>query len=281
MKVQKPFKYMGSKGRFYNEIKQIFINSGKKKYIDLFAGGMEVALNLKEDLKDIKIVANIKDKHIESLLKNKKTAIKSYLKLVNFLYNKEEKINARHIFEDDKVTWGKMKARYKEFWQKNELNFSTDEQDIIELLASMNKGKSLSASFYSEQKIEKIKIYLDKVKNIKITHELFDENWSYKDSFILLDPPYLAGTELKKVGEKGYNYSGLWTEKDDERLVEFIKNNLDNNNVFLVFGSLNNNLSKELQKKFKNLDFIVKKYKKSIFGISQERAEWYCLIKKS
>lgn len=91
MKVQKPFKYMGSKGRFYNEIKQIFINSGKKKYIDLFAGGMEVALNLKEDLKDIKIVANIKDKHIESLLKNKKTAIKSYLKLVNFLYNKEEK----------------------------------------------------------------------------------------------------------------------------------------------------------------------------------------------
>lgn len=172
-----------------------------------------------------------------------------------------------------------MKNRYREFWQKNRLNFSADEKNIIELLVSMNKGKSLSSSFYSEQKVEKIKIYLEKLKSIKITHKLFDENWSYKDSFILLDPPYLAGTEIKKVGEKGYNYSGLWTEKDDEGLVKFIKNNLDNNNIFLVFGSLKNNLSKLIQKEFKEVDFIIKKYKKSIFGISQERAEWYCIIK--
>ena len=277
MKIQKPFKYMGSKGRFYNEIKEIFLLNKKNTYVDLFAGGMEIAVNLKEDIKDLKVTANVKDEHIESFLKCNKMAIKKYNELVNFLYKDIEKISSRFLFAD-KEKWQIIKNRYKEFWNDNKLNFSEDERKMVELLASMNKGYSLSNSFFSIQKMEKIKIYLKKLKNIDITHNYFNESWSYKDSFILLDPPYLCGTEVVKIGKKGYNYSNIWTEKDDARLVDFIKNNLKNNNVFMVFGSLENNLSKLLQKAF-NVDFIVKKYKKSIFGISLDRAEWYCIIK--
>lgn len=277
MKIQKPFKYMGSKGRFYNEIKEIFLLNKKNTYVDLFAGGMEIAVNLKEDIKDLKVTANVKDEHIESFLKCNKMAIKKYNELVNFLYKDIEKISSRFLFAD-KEKWQIIKNRYKEFWNDNKLNFSEDERKMVELLASMNKGYSLSNSFFSIQKMEKIKIYLKKLKNIDITHNYFNESWSYKDSFILLDPPYLCGTELVKIGKKGYNYSNIWTEKDDARLVKFIKNNLKNNNVFMIFGSLENNLSKLLQKAF-NVDFVVKKYKKSIFGISLDRAEWYCIIK--
>lgn len=277
MKIQKPFKYMGSKGRFYNEIKEIFLLNKKNTYVDLFAGGMEIAVNLKEDIKDLKVTANVKDEHIESFLKCNKMAIKKYNELVNFLYKDIEKISSRFLFAD-KEKWQIIKNRYKEFWNDNKLNFSEDERKMVELLASMNKGYSLSNSFFSIQKMEKIKIYLKKLKNIDITHNYFNESWSYKDSFILLDPPYLCGTEVVKIGKKGYNYSNIWTEKDDARLVKFIKNNLKNNNVFMIFGSLENNLSKLLQKAF-NVDFVVKKYKKSIFGISLDRAEWYCIIK--
>ena len=277
MKIQKPFKYMGSKGRFYNEIKEIFLLNKKNIYIDLFAGGMEIAVNLKENIKDLKVIANVKDEHIESFLKCNKMVIKKYNELVNFLYKDIEKISSRFLFAD-KEKWQIIKNRYKEFWNDNKLNFSEDERKMVELLASMNKGYSLSNSFFSIQKMEKIKIYLKKLKNIDITHNYFNESWSYKDSFILLDPPYLCGTEVVKIGKKGYNYSNIWTEKDDARLVKFIKNNLKNNNVFMIFGSLENNLSKLLQKAF-NVDFIVKKYKKSIFGISLDRAEWYCIIK--
>ena len=277
MKIQKPFKYMGSKGRFYNEIKEIFLLNKKNTYVDLFAGGMEIAVNLKEDIKDLKVTANVKDEHIESFLKCNKMAIKKYNELVNFLYKDIEKISSRFLFAD-KEKWQIIKNRYKEFWNDNKLNFSEDERKMVELLASMNKGYSLSNSFFSIQKMEKIKIYLKKLKNIDITHNYFNENWSYKDSFILLDPPYLCGTEVIKIGKKGYNYNNIWTEKDDARLVEFIKNNLKNNNVFMIFGSLENNLSKLIQKAF-NVDFVVKKYKKSIFGISLDRAEWYCVIK--
>ena len=265
MKIQKPFKYMGSKGRFYNEIKEIFLLNKKNIYIDLFAGGMEIAVNLKEDIKDLKVIANVKDEHIESFLKCNKMAIKKYNELVNFLYKDIEKISSRFLFAD-KEKWQIIKNRYKEFWNDNKLNFSEDERKMVELLASMNKGYSLSNSFFSIQKME------------KITHNYFNESWSYKDSFILLDPPYLCGTEVVKIGKKGYNYNNIWTEKDDARLVKFIKNNLKNNNVFMIFGSLENNLSKLIQKAF-NVDFVVKKYKKSIFGISLDRAEWYCIIK--
>ena len=277
MKIQKPFKYMGSKGRFYNEIKEIFLLNKKNIYVDLFAGGMEIAVKLKEDIKDLKVTANVKDEHIESFLKCNKMAIKKYNELVNFLYKDIEKISSRFLFVE-KEKWQIIKNRYKEFWNDNKLNFSEDERKMVELLASMNKGYSLSNSFFSIQKMEKIKIYLKKLKNIDITHNYFNENWSYKDSFILLDPPYLCGTEVVKIGKKGYNYNNIWTEKDDARLVKFIKNNLKNNNVFMIFGSLENNLSKLIQKAF-NVDFVVKKYKKSIFGISLDRAEWYCVIK--
>lgn len=277
MKIQKPFRYFGSKGRFYSEIKEIFIQSKKNTYIDLFAGGMEVAVNLKEDFKNIKVIANVKDEHIESFLKCNKIAIKRYKEFARFLYKNIEKVSLKELYVDKKL-WIEIKRKYKKFRKDNTLNFKNDEIRMVELFASLNNGASLSNSFYSSAKIEKIKVYLDKLKNIEIMHNYFNENWSYKDSFILLDPPYLCGTEIIKIGKKGYNYNNNWTEKDDARLVEFIKNNLKNNNVFLIFGSLENNLSKLIQKAF-NVDFAIKKYKKSIFGISLDRAEWYCIIK--
>ena len=277
MKIQKPFRYFGSKGRFYSEIKEIFIQSKKNTYIDLFAGGMEVAVNLKEDFKNIKVIANVKDEHIESFLKCNKIAIKRYKEFARFLYKNIEKVSLKELYVDKKL-WIEIKRKYKKFRKDNTLNLKNDEIRLVELFASLNNGASLSNSFYSSAKIEKIKVYLDKLKNIEIMHNYFNENWSYKDSFILLDPPYLCGTEIIKIGKKGYNYNNNWTEKDDARLVEFIKNNLKNNNVFLIFGSLENNLSKLIQKAF-NVDFVIKKYKKSIFGISLDRAEWYCIIK--
>ncbi|WP_338948501.1 DNA adenine methylase [Fusobacterium nucleatum] len=277
MKIQKPFKYMGSKGRFYNEIKEIFLLNKKNIYVDLFAGGMEIAVNLKEDFKNIKVIANVKDEHIESFLKCNKMTINRYKEFARFLYKDIEKVAVKELYADKKL-WAEIKRKYKKFRKDNTLNFKNDEIRMVELFASLNNGASLSNSFYSSAKIEKIKVYLDKLKNIEIMHNYFNENLSYKDSFILLDPPYLCGTEVVKIGKKGYNYNNNWTEKDDARLVEFVKNNLKNSNVFLIFGSLENNLSKLIQKAF-NVDFVVKKYKKSIFGISLDRAEWYCIIK--
>lgn len=49
MKIYKVFSYMGNKGKLYKEIKVIFEKSQKRKFVDLFAGGMEVPANLYVD----------------------------------------------------------------------------------------------------------------------------------------------------------------------------------------------------------------------------------------
>ena len=113
MKIQKPYRYFGSKGRFYNEIKEIFIQSKKNSYIDLFAGGMEVAVNLKEELEYIKVIANVKDEHIESFLKCNKMTIKRYKEFARFLYKDIEKISVKELYADKKL-WIEIKRKYKD-----------------------------------------------------------------------------------------------------------------------------------------------------------------------
>ena len=157
MKIQKPFKYMGSKGRFYNEIKEIFLLNKKNIYVDLFAGGMEIAVNLKEDIEGIKAIANVKDEHIESFLKCNKMTIKRYKEFARFLYKDIEKVSVKDLYVDKKL-WTEVKRKYKKFRKENILNFTDDEIKVVELFASLNNGASLSNSFYSAAKIEKIKI---------------------------------------------------------------------------------------------------------------------------
>ena len=143
-------------------------------------------------------------------------------------------------------------------------------------------GTTLSNSFYSKEKIKRLELYIEALKTIKVTTDLFDENWQFENSFIFLDPPYIRKTNVGEEGFIGYNYvddKGIdWTIKDDERLVEFIKRNQNKNNVFLVFGSVDNNLSKLLKENFK-CKFIIKEYKKQIFGKLADKAEYFCLIK--
>ena len=70
-----------------------------------------------------------------------------------------------------------------------------------------------------------------------------------------------------------------WSVDDDIRLIQFIKNNLNRNNVFLVFGSIGNNLSELLKENF-NCEFIEKYYNYSTFGKRTVRSEYFCLIKE-
>lgn len=274
MKIRKVFSYMGNKGKFYKEIKEIFEKSNKKKFVDLFAGGLEVPANLFIDTgKDIYI--NVKDSKMENLIKlNKENRVFNlFEKAVAEVYKNIPLSSTRNIYNTDKITFKKLKENYLKLIE----NITEEEREILILLGGVaGKSKSLSSNFYSEQKMEKLKDYLEILKKLDIKTEFFNEKWQFSDSFIFLDPPYLLETGAE--GKKGFNYEGDWTEEDDTRLMEFIKNNHGKNNIFMIFGSLNNNLQHLIRKNFPAVKFEVKKYKRSFFGCSSERAEWYCLI---
>lgn len=275
MKIKKVFSYMGNKGKFYKEIKEVFEKSKKKKFVDLFAGGLEVPANLYIDV-EADIFTNVKDTKMELLIKlNKKDKVFNlFEKAVTEVYQNIPLSSTRNIYNTDKITFEKLKENYLKLIE----NVNEEEKEVLILLGGVaGKSRSLSSNFYSEQKIKRLKDYLEVLKKLDIKTEFFNEKWQFSDSFIFLDPPYLLETGAE--GKKGFNYEGDWIEKDDVRLVNFIKSNLEKNNIFMIFGSLNNNLQHLIKENFPAVKFEIKKYKRSFFGCSSERAEWYCIIK--
>lgn len=296
-RIKVPFPYMGSKGRFYKEIKEIFEENRREKFVDLFAGAMEVPLNLKEEFPELNVEANVKDSKIEALIKHK-DVLGLYEKALIHICGQIDFKSARSLYDLNKAKFNEININFKNIFRNvcpccgkrngdntdNSL-FSKDEKEILKALMGFGgKGENLSNSFYSASKIDNLKKYLLGIKKIKIEFKNFDKNWEHRDSFIFLDPPYIQKTKLdKEQNFIGYDYTAdggeKWGLQDDGRLIKFIENNLNKNNVFLIFGSAENNLKKLIEKNFKNTEFEEKMYKHQTFGIATDRLEWFCLIK--
>jgi hypothetical protein fulcA4_02487 len=294
-RIKPPFPYFGSKGRFYKEIREIFINNYRDNFIDIFAGAMEIPLSLKNEFKDLKVTANVKDEKIESLLKLDPLAL--HQKCLEYL-NYDKSISSRDLYDTDKIKFDEYNKKFKEIFfeicpccglkiknskeSKNKYFDDTERKALSLLFGFGGSGENLGSSFYSEDKLNKLRNYIEAIKTIEVTTEMFNENNIYNNSFIFLDPPYIQKTVKKDKKFVGYNYvtnKGLdWSIDDDIRLIQFIKNNLNRNNVFLVFGSIGNNLSELLKENFK-CEFIEKEYNHSTFGKSTVRSEYFCLIK--
>lgn len=296
-KIKVPFPYMGSKGRFYKEIKEIFKENKRDNFIDLFAGAMEVPVNLKEEFPELNVEANVKDSKIEAFVKHKDVK-RLYERALTHICGKIDFKSARILYDKDRKKFDKINIKFKSIFQNvcpccgkkidnnvENKEFSEDEKEILKALMGFGgKGESLSNTFYSVAKAEKFKGYIEGIKKIKVHFKEFDETWEYKDSFIFLDPPYIQKTKLdKEQNFVGYGYAGdggkEWGLEDDDRLIKFIENNLNKNNVFLIFGSAENNLKKLIEKNFKNAEFSEKTYKFQTFGKLTDRLEWFCLIK--
>lgn len=294
-RIKAPFPYFGSKGRFYKEIREIFMHNYRDNFIDIFAGAMEIPLSLKNEFKDLKVTANVKDEKIESLLKLDPLAL--HQKCLEYL-NYDKSISSRDLYDTDKIKFDEYNKKFKEIFfeicpccglkiknskeSKNKYFDDTERKALSLLFGFGGSGENLGSSFYSEDKLNKLRNYIEAIKTITVTNNMFDENETYENSFILLDPPYIQKTVKKANKFIGLDYAtnkGMsWDTDDDTRLIQFIKNNLNRNNTFLVFGSIGNNLSELLKENFK-CEFIEKEYNHSTFGKSTVRSEYFCLIK--
>ena len=267
----------------------------RDNFIDIFAGAMEIPLSLKNEFKDLKVTANVKDEKIESLLKLDPLAL--HQKCLEYL-NYDKSISSRDLYDTDKIKFDEYNKKFKEIFfeicpccglkiknskeSKNKYFDDTERKALSLLFGFGGSGENLGSSFYSEDKLNKLRNYIEAIKTITVTNNMFDENETYENSFILLDPPYIQKTVKKANKFIGLDYAtnkGMsWDTDDDTRLIQFIKNNLNRNNTFLVFGSIGNNLSELLKENFK-CEFIEKEYNHSTFGKSTVRSEYFCLIK--
>lgn len=85
----------------------------RDNFIDIFAGAMEIPLSLKNEFKDLKVTANVKDEKIESLFKL--DSLELHSKCLEYL-NYDKNTSARDLYDTDKSKFDEYNKKFKEIF---------------------------------------------------------------------------------------------------------------------------------------------------------------------
>lgn len=234
--LRAPFVFLGNKIQIWDEISEVLskINWSKvNNVIDIFAGSLNLDLWIAQTYNK-KVNSYIKGEFIEEIFLNKniKEIEQNMLNVIKEL----RALSGRSINIGDKklksyyipyAIFGANNENKKLIFLKNKINLEKKAKDFINYVNEC----------YKFLNINKINDFED-IKNIG------DNN------IIILDPPYLMNNSYKDIKDKHF-YNNIWTNEDNKRLIKWMKENA--NNVFLCFGSWENQYYYELLLNFKNI----------------------------
>ena len=271
--IKSPLNYTGGKYKLLSQILPIF-PSNINKFVDLFTGGCNVAINVKANEK----ICNEIDEHLIALFEYFKSndsstvidSVKNVIKEYGFsdtatygyeyygcdsssgvaTYNKEKYLKLREDYNKDTT---------------NSLYFF-----VVVMFAFSNQIRFNSDGYFN-MPVNKRDFNKNVEKNtIKFVDELDESytfvNYDFRDmdlsnltkyDMVYCDPPYLLTLAT-------YNENGGWTEKDERDLLELLDNLNDKgvrfalSNVFECKGK-SNDILKEWANKY-NIHYINANY---------------------
>ena len=234
--VSSPFNYTGGKYKLLEQLQKLF--KEEEIFLDIFTGGGNVGINSKSskiifndvNSKIISLIEYIKNTDIEELLKKIDKVITDY-KLSNTtvygyeyyscnsseglaIYNKNAFLNLREDY-NKKVKEGIIDYillyvlivfsfnNQVRFNSRGEFNLPVGKRDFN------SKMRDKLILFSKKLKEKDIEFYSKDFRDIDI-------NKISKNTFIYCDPPYLITTA-------GYNENGMWTDKEEKDLLNFLK----------------------------------------------------------
>ncbi len=235
--IASPFNYTGGKFKLLNQLQPLFAK--KNVFLDLFSGGGNVGINassskiilndLNTDL--IGLIKTIKDTDTSTIL-NKIDNIIDYYKLSNSSlngysyygcdsstglakYNKEHFIKLRNDFNKKRIT---NHTDYFMLYVLIIFSFNNQIRFNKNGLFNLPVGKR---DFNSKMR-NKLILFSERLKTKNIHFQNSDfRNISLDnidpDTFIYCDPPYL-------ITHATYNEGGMWSEKDEYDLLNFLDN---------------------------------------------------------
>ena len=265
--LKSPLNYTGGKHKLLKQIAPIF----PKKidtFVDLFAGGCNVAINV--DAK--KIIANdfnvdiielyefFKDNTSQSIIEEIEKTIEKY-KLSNttkYGYEKYKTNSSTGVGAYNKKAYEKLRAAYNK--NKTPLMF------YVTLIFAFNnqirfnsKGEfntPVNKRDFNKNMKKNLELFVAKLTSLNISFSSVDfkEIEVSENSFVYIDPPYLATLAA-------YNENGGWNEAKEQELLDYMdaldakKIKFALSNVFQNKGN-KNRLLLEWSKKYKvhNLD---------------------------
>ena len=234
--LRAPFVFLGNKIQIWDEISEALnkINWSKvNNVIDIFAGSLNLDLWISQTYNK-KVNSYIKGEFIEEIFLNKniKKIEQNMLNVIEDL----RALNGRSINIGDKklknyfipyAIFGANNENKKIIFLKNKINLEKRAKDFINYVNEC----------YKFLNINKINDFED-IKNIG------------ENNIIILDPPYLMNNSYKEIKDRKF-YNNYWDNEDNKRLIKWMKENA--NNVFLCFGSWENQYYYELLLNFKNI----------------------------
>lgn len=287
--VKSPLNYTGGKFKLLPQLLEKFPDN-YKTFIDLFGGGFNVGVNVECD----RIIYNDKQREVyrliklfykydySSIIKKVEEIIKNY-NLSNTLqngyefynchsdsgvgtYNKEFYLKLRNDYNNLKKS-----SIYKDFMLLTLIIFSFNNQIRFNSNGEYNMpvGKrDLNNS--TRKNIREFSLKM-KEKEINFFATDFDkiDLMKFEAPFVYCDPPYYLGTA-------SYNENNGWTEKDEEKLLNFLKD-LDSkdipfalSNVIEHKGQVHIKLKEWVDTNHFNLIYIKSSYSNSNYQIKNK-----------
>lgn len=120
--------------------------------------------------------------------------------------------------------------------------------EFIEEIFLNKKIKEIQENMYKV--IEELRALSGRSININKINDFEDIKNIGENNIIILDPPYLMNNSYKEIKDRKF-YNNYWDNEDNKRLIKWMKEN--SNNVFLCFGSWENQYYYELLLNFKNI----------------------------
>lgn len=241
--IKSPLNYTGGKYKLLNQILPYFPEQ-ISTFVDLFSGGCNVSINIKAN----KIVANDINKEVIELYEYfKNNSIEKVKKEINTLI-KQYKLSESYKYGYERYNTDSKKglANYnKEKYLKLRKNYNNNPNPImfytLVIFAFNNQIRfNKSGKFnlpvnkrdFTSNMQRYLELFVNRLKNLDIE---FISNDFRKvsisdDSFVYIDPPYLATTA-------SYNENGGWNESLEQELLDYL-DSLDSRGIKFALSNV-------------------------------------------
>ncbi|MCI9545740.1 MAG: Dam family site-specific DNA-(adenine-N6)-methyltransferase [Lachnospiraceae bacterium] len=238
-----PLNYVGGKADMIDWLR-MYMPSDILTFYDLFGGGLNVSLNINANsivYNDI----NFKVKELLEYIIQQDTGF--------FLSTINQKIKKYGLENGNKEAYLKLREDYNKTKISNRnvidlfLLIIYGFQQQIRFNSEYNYNNPVGHTGFNERLKEKLVTFSSeaKQKDITLSSEDFEKYKEYitSNDFVYLDPPYLITLGSYNDGKRGFNG---WSESDEVRLLNFIKE-LDKKNIkFMLSNVLEHNGRKNI-----------------------------------
>ena len=215
MYIKSPLNYTGGKHKLLDSILTNF-PSGSKNFVDLFAGGFNVGVNVSADT----IFAN---DHISYLIELyeffQKTSVQEIIEIINC------KIQEYSLDQHNANGYNRLRNDYNK--RKDPLTlfvlicYAFNHQIRFNNSFKFNSPFGKERSCYNQSIETNLRRFSEALKSKNVVFSCLDfRNFDFdrldRGDFVYCDPPYLISTGSYNDGKRGF---GDWTEKDDSDLL--------------------------------------------------------------